>query len=262
MLKVLIIEDEPFAQQELISLLKETGTEIEVLDCLDSVADGADWLKSKEADLIFMDIQLSDGLSFEILRQVEIKTPVIFTTAFDQYAIKAFELNSIDYLLKPIELEALAKALQKFEDLKSILSDEAPQSAPAALGADQIERILDQLKPKKNTRLSIHIGDKITYIDLDEVLWFKADGKHVFAHAENGRQHLIDQTLEELNSKYAQAGNFFRISRSMMIRQQAIQEVHKYFGGRLLLKTRPEQDEQVFVARARVKEFLNWMESS
>jgi len=174
-MKILIIEDEPHAQYELQRLLAETGKDIEVLSCIDSVEDAVDYInKTPDIDLMFFDIQLSDGLSFEIFNHIEVKAPIIFTTAFDEYAIRAFKVNSIDYLLKPVKQDDLNVALEKYE---AIHKQQKPEGSVFQI--EQIQQILALNKTKYKSRFLTRMGDQIKHIDIEDVAYFVAEDNEV-----------------------------------------------------------------------------------
>ena len=253
-MKVLIIEDEPYAQEELKRLLSLTGETIEILDCLDSIDDSVDWLRrNPRPDLIFLDIQLSDGLSFDIFKQIKISVPVIFTTAYNEFAIQAFKLNSIDYLLKPIELEDLRVALDKFRDLKSQFG-----SNDSFFSEDQIRQLL-QREPEYKSRFLTKVGDQIRHIPVKEVAYFQAEDNLVFLINREGKRMIVDYTLEQLvqslNPKL-----FFRLNRTYIAHIESIGKVSKYFNSRLKVDLVPANQEEVLVSRVKVPEFLKWMD--
>jgi DNA-binding LytR/AlgR family response regulator len=252
-MNVLIIEDEPLAQRELQRLLKETGYVFRVAGVLDSVEDSIEWFKSNpEPDLVFLDIQLSDGISFEIFRHVKIKAPVIFTTAYDEYAIQAFRLNSIDYLLKPIELDALQEALNKLENIKR---DLAPMPL---LDEGMLKDLLNLQRKEYKTRFLAKIGDQIKSIRVEDIAYFYAEDNLVFVKCRNQERYIIEHTLEILE-KEADPKDFFRLNRSYLAKIGAIKKVSKYFNSRLLVELDPPAAEQVLVSRVRVPDFMEWM---
>lgn len=252
-MKILIIEDEPFAQTELLRLLDKTGCEFRVAGILDSVEDSVEWLKSNvEPDLIFLDIQLSDGISFEIFRHVKIKAPVIFTTAFDEYAIQAFRLNSIDYLLKPIELYALKAALDKLEEMKK------NWSASPVLDEKILKDLLNLQKQEYKTRLVARLGEQIKSIRVEDVAYFYAEDNLVFVRCLNNERYILEHTLEQLE-RDLDPNEFFRLTRGYLARINAIKKVSKYFNSRLLIVLEPPTEEQVLVSRVRVPDFMEWM---
>lgn len=253
-MKILIIEDEPFARTELIRLLNNSGRQFTILDQLDSVEDSVDWLQTHPApELIFLDIQLADGLSFEIFRQVEIHSPIIFTTAFNEYAIKAFQLNSIDYLLKPVNTEALEKALMKLDDFRNMFS---PQKS--WLDQQQMESLLKLMNREYKTRILLKTGDQIRSVDMEEVAYFYAEDDVVFAMQKNKSRAIVDYTLNQLENQL-DPKYFHRINRGCIARISAIKKVSKYFNSRLLVDLEPPSEEKVLVSRVNVPEVLKWL---
>jgi DNA-binding LytR/AlgR family response regulator len=253
-MKILIIEDEPFARSELIRLLNGIGREFTILDQIDTVEDSVEWLQSHPApELIFLDIQLADGLSFEIFRQVEIHSPIIFTTAFNEYAIKAFQLNSIDYLLKPVSPEALEKALMKLDDFRSMFSQQKPW-----LDQQQMESLLKMMNREYKTRILLKTGDQIKSVGMEEVAYFYAEDDVVFAMLKSKSRAIVDYTLNqletELDPKY-----FHRLTRGSIARITAIKKVSKYFNSRLLVELEPPAEDKILVSRVNVPEFLKWL---
>jgi DNA-binding LytR/AlgR family response regulator len=250
---VLIIEDEPLAQKELQRLLKQTGYGLRVAGIIDSIEDSVEWFKSNpEPDLVFLDIQLSDGISFEIFKHVEIKAAVIFTTAYDEYAIQAFRLNSIDYLLKPIELAALKGALKKLEDMKKNLA------ASPLLDENVLRDLLNMQKKEYKSRFVAKVGDQIKSIRIEELAYFYAEDNLVFVKCNNGERFIIDHTLEILE-KEVDPKEFFRLNRSYLARINAIKKISKYFNSRLLIELAPPAEEKILVSRVKVPEFMEWM---
>jgi len=255
-MNVLIVEDEPFAQQELKRLLAAIRRDIIVLDCIDSVEDTIHWLRSNPLpDLIFLDIQLSDGLSFEIFRQEKILCPVIFTTAFDEYAIQAFKVNSIDYLLKPVKQSELSSALSKFDDVKASWQ---VQSRPA-IDISVLEQLMQNPRKEYKARFIARIGDQIKHISIEDVSWFYAEDNVVFLITRTNNRYIIDYTLDQV-SQQIDLSRFFRLNRSYIAAIQSIGKVNRYFNGRLLIELNPAAPEQVFVSRAKAQEFIEWLD--
>jgi len=255
-MEVLIIEDEPFAQSELKRLLIIANPAIEVKTCLESVEDAVEWFQTHEApQLIFMDIQLSDGLSFEILNRIKIKAPVIFTTAYDEYAIQAFKLNSIDYLLKPIEQEALNSALLKHEELKNQFSSKPNFTA------EQLENLINltQQTREYKSRFIAKIGEQIKFIKTEHIAYFFAEDNEVFLTTFDKKRYIIEQTLEQLGV-LLDPNYFFRINRSYFININSIAKVHRYFNSRLKIELDPPKEDEILISRIKVPEFLAWME--
>jgi DNA-binding LytR/AlgR family response regulator len=252
-MKVLIIEDEPLARAELKRLIKATGRQMVVLEELDTVEDSVTWLKENpRPDLIFLDIQLADGISFDIFRQVEINTPVIFTTAYDEYAIKAFQLNSIDYLLKPIQQPLLEKALEKLELLQKVKDR-------ASISQEQLKSLLASVKPSFKSRLLVRVGDNLKSVEIGEVAYFLAEEDVVFVLLKDGGRYIIDHSLNEMESLLDPKG-FFRITRNCIASIGAIKKVSKYFNSRLLVELTPPAPDKMLVSRVRVPDFMKWMD--
>ena len=190
-MKVLIVEDESMAAKRLTNLLLKLEPDIEILDQLDSVKTAVKWLSNNQADLLFFDIQLADGLSFEILNQVNIQTPIIFTTAFDEYAIKAFKVNSIDYLLKPIDPEELKHALEKFHQ-------NFRQPEPQQPNMAMLEQAMKMLTKQYKERFVVKIGEHIHTIPVSDTAYFFSQDKATFLVTEEKKRYIIDYTLEEV----------------------------------------------------------------
>ncbi|MDD5695431.1 MAG: LytTR family DNA-binding domain-containing protein [Bacteroidales bacterium] len=254
-MRILIIEDEPYARKELIRLLGETGCSMDVLASLESVDDAVEWLQMNPMpDLILMDIQLADGLSFEIFKKVKITAPVIFTTAYDQYAIQAFKVNSVDYLLKPIKLEELSHALQKLDEVRN-------QYAATGIPAESldIEKLLRSFRPEYKTRFMIRLGDQFKSVDASDIAYIKAEDNEVMLVSHANRTYMIDYSLDELKQVLDPA-IFFRISRSYIVSIRAVAKVSRYFNSRLVIDLVPAAGEKVLVSRVKVQEFLGWMD--
>ncbi|MCB2220428.1 MAG: LytTR family DNA-binding domain-containing protein [Bacteroidetes bacterium] len=251
-MNVLIIEDEPFAQQELIRLLKRINREIHVMACLDSVEESVKWLiNSEKPDLIFMDIQLSDGLSFEIFEQTTVSTPVIFTTAFDDYAIRAFKVNSIDYLLKPIEEEELERAIEKFQ--------KSHTDGDGYFSKQQLEEVLGLYRPAYKSRLVVKLGDKIRHIEAKDIAFFFSEDKVSFLITNESKKYIINYTLEQIE-KFMNPADFYRLNRKYIAHINAIESIDKYFNSRLKIGLKPEVEDDVLISRTKVADFLNWLE--
>jgi len=254
-MNVLIIEDEPFAQQELIRILNNIDPSIKVLTCIDSVEESVQWLeKNRQTDLIFMDIQLSDGLSFEIFKHTNVVPPVIFTTAYDEYAIKAFKVNSIDYLLKPIEEEDLVKAIEKFKAFKKPL-----ENSGSYLSLNQLEEVLGLYKPTYKTRLVVRLGDKIRHIETTDISYFFSEDKVSFIMTGDGKKYIINYTLEQIES-FIDPLVFYRLNRQYLANIKAIKTIDKYFNSRLIIGLEPKVEDEVLISRTKVTNFLNWLE--
>ncbi len=251
-MKVLIIEDEKPSARRLQRMLEKVG--VNVNQMLHSVEESILWFENNEhPDLIFLDIQLSDGLSFEIFDTIEIKSSIIFTTAFDEYALQAFKLNSIDYLLKPIDDEELQVAVDKYKELK-------PQASNVQLNFDDIKKLLgNPIEREYKMRFTTKIGQHLKMISVDEIECFYSENKGTYAHTTSGRDYLLDTTLEQLEQELSPK-LFFRISRKYYININAIKDIISYTNSRLELKLNSYTDQEVIVARERVKDFKLWLE--
>jgi len=254
-LSVLIVEDEPHAQKELKRLLNNSGHDVNVVNCIDSVEDAITWINNNpEPDIMFFDIQLSDGLSFEIFKHIKTKTPIIFTTAFDEYAIQAFKVNSIDYLLKPIKQSELNAALDKFNSLA-----DTTKNIESGLNIKQIQNLLEINKPRFKSRFITRIGDQIKHIGINEIAYFKAEDNEVLIITENNKRFFIDYSLEQLISM-VDPDIFYRANRTYIINISSIKKISKYFNSRMHLELEPSTEENVLISRVKVPEFLNWIE--
>jgi len=251
-MNVLIIEDEKPSARRLQRMLEKLDVKVSFM--LHSVEESIRWFANNEhPELIFLDIQLSDGLSFEIFEAIEVKSSIIFTTAFDEYALKAFKLNSIDYLLKPIDEDELKIAVEKYKSLK-------PQSPNLQLNFDDIKKLLvNPVDREYKRRFTTKIGQHIKMIPVDEIECFYSENKGTYAHTIDGRNYLLDTTLEQLEDELSPK-NFFRISRKFYININAIKDIISYTNSRLRLKLNSFMEQEVIVARERVKDFKLWLE--
>ncbi len=249
-MKVLIIEDEALAASRLEKQLHEIAPEITVLAKIGSIKESVKWLLGNSADLIFLDIQLSDGISFSIFEQVAVNTPIIFTTAYDQYSIKAFELNSISYLLKPIRKNDLMESLKKYRNLKS------------AFNID-FEQLLSEIKGEKaefKKRFVIQIGQKIKMVDTSEIAFFYAMDKNVFLKTFERNNWPIEFSLDKLENLIDPA-LFFRINRKYIVNINAIENMVAWSRSRIKLNLQPPADDEMetIVSVDRSPEFKNWL---
>lgn len=252
-MKLLIIEDEYHAQKYLSNLLKEVIPTAQILDMLDSVEDAVEWFKNNAApDLIFMDIQLADGLSFNIFKKVEVNAPVIFTTAFDQYTLQAFKVNSVDYLLKPVDEVDLKKAVDKFHQI---------YDNKAVYNQESLLKVINSFQQKENfrQRFLIKQGKDFIYLPVEKIAYlYSTDGMTFILDTQNKR-HLIDTTLDNVQ-KELNAKNFFRINRKQIIHIQSVAKIFSYFNHRLKLDLKPESKVEAIVSRERVKDFKAWLD--
>lgn len=250
-MKVLIIEDEQLAANRLSRMLQKIEPGIEILETLDTVSDSVAWLQENEADLIFMDIQLADGNSFAIFEKVDVFTPIIFATAFDQYAIKAFDVNSIDYLLKPIKQEKLEKSLQKFK--KRQITDESMLDVASLMKALHPEE-----ENKFQKRFLVSAGDKIKSIPIEDVAYFYGQKRYVFLITKENRRHIVDYTLGKLETML-DPEKFFRINRQFIISYKAIENMYPYSKSKVRCELLPVSDVEAIVSTDRVRSFKNWL---
>lgn len=252
-MRVLIIEDEPQASQRMETLILELIPNAQILDLIDSVKKSVQWFRAHPApDLVLMDIQLADGTSFQIFEQCEVKCPVIFTTAYDEYALKAFKVNSIDYILKPVDKQELQAALQKLEVLTN--SKDGTRKL-----LDSIGEVVQKLNKKYKERFMIKVGEHIRMIDVKDILYFFSQDKATFCHTTDSRNHILDFTLEQLE-ELIDPLTYFRVNRKYFVRSESIQDIISYSNSRLKLILKNSQDNDVIVARERVQEFKLWLD--
>lgn len=252
-MNVFIVEDEPLAVQKLSKLLHDVAPVIHIVGTADGIESSLEWLQSHpEPDLILMDIELCDGQSFEIFNQMEVKSPVIFTTSYDEYAIQAFRVNSVDYLLKPIKKEDLERALQKYERFSHTQS----QAIDITKLVSELQR---QNQPREfRARFLVRQGQRLTPIETSEIAYFFSEEGLTFFMTRDRMKHLIDYTLEELE-QMLDPKLFFRISRQFILEVKSIAQIHTYFNGKLKVDLRPSTDKEVMVSRERVSDFKDWM---
>ena len=259
---VLILEDEYPAAERLQRLLLEAAPEAQVLAALDSVASALAWLAAHPApDLILSDIQLADGLSLEVFEQTLVRSPVIFTTAYDAYAIRAFKANSVDYLLKPVKLTELQAALTKLREWRS----PAASTQAADLADDRarrLERLLDSL-PRSDrqykTRFLVRSGEQLLPLSVGQIAWFQSRHENTTLVATDGRRFVVDYTLEQLES-LLDPQQFFRLNRQFIAQLPAVQRLHPHFNGKLLLDLQPAPGEEVLVSREKANAVKQWLE--
>ncbi|WKL50209.1 LytTR family DNA-binding domain-containing protein [Flavobacterium pectinovorum] len=251
----LIIEDEKPAARLLQRKLEKLNIAVETM--LHSVEESVNWFSNNEhPDLIFLDIQLSDGLSFEIFEKVEIKSAIIFTTAYDEYALKAFKLNSIDYLLKPIDEDDLDVAVAKF---KMRLPKIESETKNLQLDFEQIRQMLSNPFEKSfKKRFTVKIGQHLKVITTDEIECFFSENKGTYIHTFDNRNYLVDSTLEILEQELDMK-NFFRVSRKFIVPLPAIKEIQVYTNSRLKVILPTYKEDEVIVSREKVQDFKTWL---
>ncbi|WKN41254.1 LytR/AlgR family response regulator transcription factor [Tunicatimonas pelagia] len=257
-MNILIIEDEKAAARHITALIRQHAPEAEIVAQLDSVKHSVEWWQNNSApDLVFMDIQLADGLSFEIFEHVQITVPVIFTTAYDQYAIQAFKVNSIDYLLKPIDEEELEAALDKY---RSYHQKQVETTTSAVPGLTQLQQALQMLQsPGYKNRFVVKIGERIKAIPSEKILYFFSQAKVTYLQTVEGKHYIIDYSLDQVEQMVDPA-QFFRISRKYIVGLSAIDDIITYSSSRLKLHLRHSNDSDVLVSRDRVSAFRTWLD--
>lgn len=252
MVRVIIIEDEESISDLLQLMLVKVRPEWVIEGVFKSVQSSSGWLlRNKHPDLIFMDIQLSDGVCFSIFEKIEIKSMVIFTTAYDKYAIKAFEVNSIDYLLKPMKQDRLLQAIAKFENFKNRISNES-------IDYDKISGIIKNGLVVYRTKYLIRAATSYYTIFTDDIAYFYIENRVLFAVTPDKKEHIIDYTMEEVELQL-DPNSFFRINRSYLVHNKYIQKFENYFGGKLMIYLKPPFDKKFSVSRLKATDFKNWM---
>ena len=248
MMRVVIIEDETAAAQNLTSILRKVCPDVEIAATIDTIIDSVEFFRQNpKLDLVFMDIHLADGASFRIFDSVDVTTPIIFTTAYDQYAIEAFKVNSIDYLLKPINEEGVRRAIDKWQRLTSLERKKYS------------ERVTDvaQNRPAEQTFL-VHFRDKIIPLKREDIAFFHTFEERVTAYCHNGDKYQIELTMEALQTKLP-SDDFFRANRQFIIARSSVQDISVWFGSRLVANLAISTPERIVIPKARVHDFKEWL---
>lgn len=250
-MNVIIIEDEKPSARRLQRMLQ--ALDIDITTMLHSVEESLAWFEENEhPDLIFLDIQLSDGLSFEIFEHIKITSAIIFTTAYDEYALQAFKLNSIDYLLKPIDTDELAVAVEKYKT-------RLPKQQAVTLDFDDIKKLLvNPIERVYKKRFSVKVGQHLKLINIDEIECFYSENKGTYLHTKEGRNYLVDTTLELLENEL-EPQLFYRVNRKFFININCIRDIVSYTNSRLQIKLLSYNEQEIIVSRERVKDFKNWL---
>ncbi len=255
-MNVIIIEDELPAIEKLVHFIKQYDANINIIAKIQSVNESIIVLKNLliKPDLIFLDIQLTDGNSFEIFEKINIDIPIIFITAYNEYAIKAFELHSIDFLLKPLSYEALVKSLDKLKNMKQhfILSHNN-------ININTLSKSINTNAQQFKHRFIVKIGDHIKYITIDEIALFYAEGRDIFVVTNLKSKFIIDYTMDELE-EILDKNLFFRINRTYIFKINGITDVVQYSGSKLKIKSQFIEDDEIFVSRSKVQDFKNWFD--
>lgn len=251
-MNVLIIEDETAAAVNLKAILRSVVPDCNVINILESVEESVEYFNDKSQpspDLVFMDIHLADGESFRIFDSVDIQVPIIFTTAYDEYALRAFKVNSIDYILKPIKEEDLRHAIDKFTRLGGIEHNEYKS---------RVDTMIEKSKRDNQRVFLVHYKDKIIPLSIDDVAFFYTSNEKVAAHTYAGERYIIDRTLEVLQSTLPE-DEFFRANRQFIVARKAVKDIAVWFGSRLALNLTLDTPEKIIISKARVPEFKQWL---
>jgi DNA-binding LytR/AlgR family response regulator len=251
---VLIVEDELPTQRLLKKMIEELRPSWDIVAATSSVEETVEWLENNPHPyLVFMDVQLADGLSFEIFDKIKVESFIVFTTAYDEYAIKAFKVSSIDYLLKPIRAEQLESAIQKFERIKAAVS---PQIDISEL-RDLSSLIKEGRLPYRN-RILVPVSDGFLKLNIADVAYFQSSQKVTTAITHSGKPHIIDMTLEKLEEEL-DPQCFFRANRQFILHIEAIQRIETWFNGKLVVKTKPDAHEKIVISREKARIFKEWL---
>lgn len=253
-MQLLIIEDEKLASDKLVKLLNEIDKDIEISGVLRSVDQSIDWLNSNPSpDLILSDIHLEDGICFNIFSKLNSECPVIFTTAYEKYAVQAFEVNSIDYLLKPIQSDKLKNALDKLEKLKSIANQDRQNLY------EEFKEMLVQKNKEYKSRFLCKLGNKIKSVKVENIRYFYSESKMTFIVDIDGHRYSVNNTLDEID-QMVDPDSFFRVNRKYIAHFESIDEIHPYFKGRLKIRILPGKIEDIIVSSERAPLFKVWLQ--
>lgn len=250
-MNILIVEDENLLAIELAERLVHLDSEIKIVGQTDSIASTVAWLQHNECDLMFMDVHLSDGISFSIFDKIKVKCPVIFTTAYDQYAIRAFEVNSIAYLLKPIDEKDLEKSLNKYREIRGMFRVD-------------FETLLNYLGKSKTetktfiSRIMLSSGKAQMAMNVEDIAYFMADGRYLFAISVTGEKYFCESTLSKLEEELDNRV-FFRLNRRFIVNFASVAYFTAYSKSRVKVKLKPEPDEEIIISSEKVKEFKQWL---
>lgn len=258
-MRLLIIEDEDLAVKKLQKTIAAIDETAEIVGVAQSIKSSVEWLNANPApDLILMDIELADGQSFEIFERVNVTSPVIFTTSYDEYAVKAFKVNSVDYLLKPIQKDELQHAIDKYRNLKHRYSNgSAPSSS---INVEQlIKELQQQLQPKEfRKRFLVKHANKMVSVEVKDIAYFFSDNGLNFFTTFDNKKYLVDYLMDEIET-VIDPENYFRVNRSLIVTVDCIDKIEDYFGSRLILKLNPAFDKEALVSREKVADFKKWM---
>jgi two-component system LytT family response regulator len=256
-MKIFIIEDEIVAAERLKDLVRQTAPHAQIVGWADSIEDSVAFLKTHPMpDLLLMDIELVDGQSFEIFSEVDVTCPVIFTTAYDEYALQAFKVHSIDYLLKPIGREELGRSLAKFEQLRQVYQPAQPLNVEALL--QQLRQATAPPPVTHREHFLVRQGQRLISVSLDEIAYFYSEDRVTFLKTHDGRYFPLDYPLEDVEQQI-DTKHFFRASRQFLLHRRSIQNVFVHLNGKLKLVLKPAADEELYVSRDRAPEFKKWL---
>ena len=263
-MEVLIIEDEKLASDRLINMIRDIEPSTHILNTVESVRSAVLWLKNHpEPDLIFMDIHLADGISFQIFEKTEVHAPVIFTTAYNEYALRAFKVNSIDYLLKPIDKQELRAAFLKFMRVRNVPLSPIPdhvQKTQVVLNYAQVmKEMMEMMTDRFKSRFIIRIGEHLKTIFVEDVVFFYSNEKSSYIRTENGRDFAMDCSLDQIENE-VNPKLFFRVSRKHLISLKPIRDIIAYSGSRLKLILAGNATTEILVSREKVADFKKWLE--
>ncbi|MEO6285801.1 MAG: LytTR family DNA-binding domain-containing protein [Dyadobacter sp.] len=253
-IRIVVVEDEAATARNLVHFLTQTDQNIKVVTVLGTVAGAVEWFEANQDayELIFMDIRLADGLSFDIFKQTRISRPVIFVTAYNDYAIAAFKNNGIDYILKPFDPAEIERALGKYKNWMA-----APEKKIKPVFDDLLAQLGSLTKSFKKSFL-VHYRGKLFPLETAKIAWFYTAAEVVYARTVDEKQYIVEFTMEQLEQQL-DPDSFCRVNRQFIINRLAVTEAEQYFNGRLLVKVTPQADEHIIISKARTAEFKNWM---
>ena len=261
-MNILIVEDEKLAVRKLTKLLEEVAPDFVIKGATPSIEATVEWISENRAagesepDIIFLDIELADGQSFEIFNRIEIKSTVIFTTSYDEYALQAFKVKSVDYLLKPVQKEDLLRSINKYYDLTSARLAPSPSALPTDI--ETILRKLHQPPVEYRKRFLVKQGARMLSVETSEIAFFYIDEGLCFFKNHQGQKFVVDYKMEELD-EFLDPARFFRINRGIIVTHQAVTQMQPYYNNRLALTLKPAFEKEAIVSRERVNDFKNWM---
>lgn len=256
-MNILIVEDEELAVKKLRKTLLSIDQNLQVAGCADSISSTVEWLQSNpQPDLILMDIELADGQSFEIFNLIDVKSPVIFTTSYDEYALKAFKVNSVDYLLKPIQKDELEAAISKFRNMQKAFTGHKKEDTDITALVKELQQTLQHKEYRK--RFLVKHLQKLVSIEVDRIAYFFSDDRLTFFKTIEDKKYIIDYTIDEIE-EMVDPDQFFRINRGFLVSVKSIDQINDYFGNRLKLNLKPIIDKEALVSREKVSHFKDWM---